>query len=79
MRLLTFGGAERFSTAAGPAARLADIYDQLMAERRAGRLGLPVLPSVRADAVLPDGRLLSGASAEEMAPGPPRAPPAGLR
>ena len=73
MRFLTFSGAECFSTRARAAARLADMYDWLMARRRADRLG----PKIgRVDAVLPGGRLLSGASAEEAVacafePGPP--------
>ncbi|CAK0909010.1 unnamed protein product, partial [Prorocentrum cordatum] len=62
MRFMTFGGAERSRSWAGPAARLADIYEQLLADHRAGRLG----PGAwRVDAVLPGGRLLSSAAAEE--------------
>ncbi|CAK0819876.1 unnamed protein product, partial [Prorocentrum cordatum] len=62
MRFMTFGGAERSRSWAGPGARLADIYEQLLADHRAGRLG----PGAwRVDAVLPGGRLLSRAAAEE--------------
>ncbi|CAK0899176.1 unnamed protein product [Prorocentrum cordatum] len=63
MRFMTFGGAERSRSWAGPGARLADIYEQLLADHRAGRLG----PGAwRVDAVLPGGRLLSSAAAEEI-------------
>ena len=62
MRFVTFGGAERSTAAARPAAHLADIYDQLTADHRAGRLG----PGAwRVDAMLPGGRLLSSVSPEE--------------
>ena len=62
MRFLTLSGAERWSTRAAPSARLADIYAQLAAGCRAGLLG----PRIRrADATLPTGQLLGGASATE--------------
>ena len=62
VRFVTFGGAERCSTKAVPTARLADIYGKLTADHRAGRLGLGAW---LVDAILPGGRLLSRASAEE--------------
>ena len=62
MRFVTFGGDERCRIVARPTARLADIYVQLAADHRAGRLG----PGAwRVDATLPGDRLLSSASAEE--------------
>ena len=62
MRFVTFSGEERCRTWAGPTARLADIYVQLVADHRAGRLG----PGAwRVDAILPGGRLLSSVSADE--------------
>ena len=62
VRFVSFGGEERCRVAAAPGTLLADVRDRLAAERRAGGLG-PGL--ARADAVLPEGRLLSGALAEE--------------
>ena len=59
LRLVTFGGATRWSFRAPPSAFLADVYNQLMADCRAGLLGLAVR---RADATLPAGGLLSRAS-----------------
>ena len=51
---------------AAPGAPLAVVYGQLAAEHGAGRLG----PGFdRVDAVLPDGRLLSRASADETVAG----------
>ncbi|CAK0832031.1 unnamed protein product [Prorocentrum cordatum] len=89
VHFLTFGGAERRTVQVGRTASLAEVYDQLLADQRAGRLG----PGVwRVDAILPDGRLLSSVSAEATAasasmparappavsPGPPSPPPAGV-
>lgn len=62
MRFTTFGGEERSRTWAGPAARLTDIYAHLTAEHRLGRLGHG---ADKVDAILPGGRLLSSATAEE--------------
>ncbi|CAK0907181.1 unnamed protein product, partial [Prorocentrum cordatum] len=60
---VTLGGAERCRVPwAGPAARLEDVYGQLTEARRAGRMGTGAWG---VDAVLPDGRLISRASAEE--------------
>ncbi|CAK0841372.1 unnamed protein product [Prorocentrum cordatum] len=73
VRFLTLGGVERCRARAGPAARLSGIYDQLVADHCRTRLGAGVW---RVDAVLPGGRLLSGASACETvadAFGPARA------
>ncbi|CAK0887597.1 unnamed protein product, partial [Prorocentrum cordatum] len=58
----TIGGVERCRIRAAPTARLADIHLQLVAEHRAGRLG----PGAwRVEAILPGGRPLSSAAAEE--------------
>ncbi|CAK0868587.1 unnamed protein product [Prorocentrum cordatum] len=63
---VTFGGVERCRIRAAPTARLADIYLQLVAEHRAGRLG----PGAwRVEAILPGGRPLSSAAAEETVVG----------
>ena len=62
MRFTTFGGEERGRTWAGPAARLTDIYAHLTAEHRLGKLGHG---ADKVDAILPGGRLLSSATAEE--------------
>merc|ERR1740121_1155519 len=74
VRFVTLGGVERCRIPAAPGAPLAEVHDQLAAEHGAGRLG----PGFdRADAVLPDGRLLSDASADETvadAFGPATAP-----
>ncbi|CAK0885384.1 unnamed protein product [Prorocentrum cordatum] len=57
MRFATLGGLERLRIEARPSARLADIYEQLVADQ---------CPEVwRVDAVLPGGQLLSSASIEE--------------
>merc|ERR1740121_1114422 len=62
MRFLTFGGAELSRARMAPAARLADIYCQLTADHRAGRLG----PGAwRVDAILPGGRLLNSVSSKD--------------
>jgi len=62
MRFVTFGGIESFRTGAGPADRLADIFEQLMAGHRAGTFGHG---AAQVDAVLPGGQLLSGVRAGE--------------
>ncbi|CAK0790758.1 unnamed protein product [Prorocentrum cordatum] len=62
VRFLTLGGVERCRVPAAPGAPLAGVRDWLAGELGAGRLG-PGLG--RADAALPGGRLLSGASAGE--------------
>ncbi|CAK0881885.1 unnamed protein product [Prorocentrum cordatum] len=62
VRFLTLGGVERCWVRAAPGAPLAGVRDWLAGELGAGRLG-PGLG--RADAALPGGRLLSGASAGE--------------
>ncbi|CAK0790759.1 unnamed protein product [Prorocentrum cordatum] len=62
VRFLTLGGVERCRVRAAPGAPLAGVRDWLAGELGAGRLG-PGLG--RADAALPGGRLLSGASAGE--------------
>ncbi|CAK0816528.1 unnamed protein product, partial [Prorocentrum cordatum] len=62
VRFLTLGGVERCRVRAAPGAPLAGVRDWLAGELGAGRLG-PGL--ARADAALPGGRLLSGASACE--------------
>ncbi|CAK0881390.1 unnamed protein product [Prorocentrum cordatum] len=62
VRFLTLGGVERCRVRAAPGAPLAGVRDWLAGELGAGRLG-PGL--ARADAALPGGRLLSGASAGE--------------
>ena len=80
VRFLTLGGVERWRVPATPGAPLAVVYDQLAAEHGAGRLGPG---SDRADAVLPDGRLLSRALTDETVAGafglapPPRGGPKG--
>ncbi|CAK0799055.1 unnamed protein product [Prorocentrum cordatum] len=62
MVFVTIGGVERCRIRAAPTARLAVIYLQLVAEHRAGRLG----PGAwRVEAILPGGRPLSSAAAEE--------------
>ncbi|CAK0855157.1 unnamed protein product [Prorocentrum cordatum] len=62
MVFVTIGGVERCRIRAAPTARLADTYLQLVAEHRAGRLG----PGAwRVEAILPGGRPLSSAAAEE--------------
>ncbi|CAK0884940.1 unnamed protein product [Prorocentrum cordatum] len=62
VRFLTLGGVERCRVRVAPGAPLAGVRDWLAGELGAGRLG-PGLG--RADAALPGGRLLSGASAGE--------------
>ncbi|CAK0814469.1 unnamed protein product [Prorocentrum cordatum] len=62
VRFLTLGGVERCWVRAAPGAPLAGVRDWLAGELGAGRLD-PGLG--RADAALPGGRLLSGASAGE--------------
>ena len=62
IRFVTFGRLERYRLSARPTSRLADIYDQLMNEYCAGTLSPGV---ARVEAVLPEGRLFSSASAEE--------------
>ncbi|CAK0869641.1 unnamed protein product [Prorocentrum cordatum] len=74
MVVVTFGGADRCRIRAAPTARLADIYLQLVAEHRAGRLG-PGAWCV--EAILPGGRPLSSAAAQ-AARSAARAPVAAL-
>ena len=57
---------ERCRVRAAPSALLAGVRGLLAAECRAGRLGPGI---ARVDAVLPEGRLLSQASAEETVAG----------
>ena len=62
VKFLSFSGAERCRTDASPGMRLSELYRRLRCEWRYGRLGRGMQG---VDAVLPNGRLLSGASPDE--------------
>ena len=62
VNFVTLGGVNRCQIAAAPGSPLVGVRDQLLAEHRLGRLGLGL---GRVDAVLPGGRFLSEATAEE--------------
>lgn len=64
MHLVTLGGVDRCQVPVASEAPLTAVYEQLVNEHCAGRLGVG-LGLGRIDAVLPGGRLLSQASSEE--------------
>jgi hypothetical protein len=60
IQFLTMSGEECYRIRVTPSTLLADIYEQLTADHRAGGLGLG---AALVDAVLPGGQLLSGVGA----------------